>query len=307
MEAMPAATPPNPAPKRNDVAEAYRSIGVSPDLVSSQPMIRHELARIGRAIRRASNVPASPYYYLSLSDAPDARAVLAAYYAVSPRQRKYLPIEAFCVKAGVTTTQCYDAVLVSMQRSNRLVSAAVASATHPQIVIDTIGIALDPHVAPETRLTAQQLLHRAVGFTPLPRHAQTIVNVSAIAESQSAAAQLSSGGAPPPERTIRRLSERLNALRPGVPAALPAAEIPESATPLVEVEDARSIARRSQVSPILSIDAPFAPRYETLRRARVRDGQIVMEEERVYLDGTIADGSVTESAALDEDPDDDEA
>lgn len=198
------------------IREAYEAAGIDHSLVWNSPQIQHEIGRILSAAARATKhepnmAPDDPYYYLAASDDPDARKILSAYYSIHKPHRRFLPIEAICVKAGVSTTRALEIIQLQIIRFSRIASSAILAATHPAVVEKTIDLAL--HAEDERiQLNAQSLLHKAAGLTPQPKGAQTIVNVQANAQA-SAEAQAANAFLPSPEQTIRRLSERLTSMR----------------------------------------------------------------------------------------------
>src|SRR5208282_841967 len=102
---------------------AYAALGVTREDVGRQPVITPQLrklasalAEMGQTMPQTSASPeqamlaGSPVYYLQASDSPEARQVLDAYYSVCRAHRKALPLEAFCLAAGVPTTRIFEII-----------------------------------------------------------------------------------------------------------------------------------------------------------------------------------------------------
>ena len=61
----------------------YDKLGITHDEVLRQRSIRHELRRMMAATADMINAPTDPYYYLSISDDPDARRILDVYSSLT--------------------------------------------------------------------------------------------------------------------------------------------------------------------------------------------------------------------------------
>jgi len=238
--------------KPNDAALA--ALGVTREAIARQPVITPQLTKLAKELREmAQTVPStdarpesamlvgSPIYYLQAADDtlfPDARRILDAYYSVSRGHRKLLPIEAFCVAAGVPTLRALEIIVATAVRLGAQASTMLVAVTQPAVVRKTVEMALT-----DDGVADRAMLHRATGLTPLPKGSQTTVNVSAQAGAVAAPTVAAIAAAPPPERTIQRLVDRFNVAR-GLPAggttptaapALPAA--PERLPDYVELTD----------------------------------------------------------------------
>lgn len=209
---------------------ALRQLGVSYDDVAALPQITPQLRAISRTIRRAGQprrkrgepnenpVPYGPGadlttawpLYLAASDDPDIVKLLAARRSVPPSTARLLPIEAFCAASGVSPLRVIEVLVAAVVRQGAQASTIIAAVSHPRVVQKTVEMALTDD-GTEDRAT----LHKAVNFLPTPKGNTTIINntpmanASARAESHAQAAAV----APPPEQTIRRLSDRFNEAR----------------------------------------------------------------------------------------------
>lgn len=203
------------------VNEAYSRLGIDRALVETCPRVTPQINKIGRMVESFGlNLPRDPYYYLQASDSPDARAILAARSSIPKTFAKLLPIEAFCIAASVPTTRVPELIVVAAMRMGVQASSMIAAMAHPAVVKKTVEVALT-----DGGVEDRQVLHKATGFLPAPRGAQTQINISSNAQAHAAAAssaQSLSVEAPPVESAIKRLSERLNLRRAQSQPALPA-------------------------------------------------------------------------------------
>ena len=249
--------------------EGYKRLGVSESDTLAQPQITPQLRMIAKTIRRAGqprvekrtrkvntgvdstdqiesrvtvdDVHAAPYgpgadllhswpQYLHASDSPDARKILLAYYSIGATWRRHLPIEAFCLAAGVPPIRALSLITASVVQMGANASTVILAISHPAVVQKTVEMALT-----DEGIEDRNTLHKASGFLPSPKGSQTTINVAnnANASSSAAAAALP---APAPEDTIRRLVDQFNA-RTG--RELPAAPAPVHDTLGIPHADAR--------------------------------------------------------------------
>jgi len=134
-----------------------------------------------------------------------------------------IPIEAFCVAAGVSPLSILGVIVGEIVRLGAQANAIIAAVNQPRVVQKLVDRALDDEE--DTRMEAATLLARATGFLPSPKGTVISVaaNANANAVAQAAAAPVL---APPPEATIRRAVDRFNdqrAITQGAPSqsALP--------------------------------------------------------------------------------------
>lgn len=177
---------------------ALSQLKIRADQVAWVPEITSELRLVFRTISRInSNLPADPYYYLKTCDHPDAILLLTKYYSLPPYLRRLVPIEGYCLAAGVPSSRVLELIAGACVRIARNASTIIASVTHPDVVKKTIEMALTDE-GYEDRNT----LHKAVGFLPTPKGSQ--INIQN--NNNATAAPI----LPPPslESTVRRLSDR---------------------------------------------------------------------------------------------------
>jgi hypothetical protein len=187
---------------------SYAIIGVAKYDVDRQPQITPHLRQIMATIKRMTGgkTTQSPWYFLKCSDAPEAQKVLEEYYSekLSKNQRSTLPIEAFCLAAKVSPLRILEIIGGTAVRLSAQESMMISALNHPRVVEKTVEMALTDEGTYD-----RNVLHRATGFLPIPRTAQTTINVAQ--NATVTAAHVSA--APPPERTIRTLSNRFNEAR----------------------------------------------------------------------------------------------
>lgn len=243
---------PDSLTERVDVPIAYRRLGVDRAAVALAPQITPQLRMIQKTIRRAgqprvtrqqtiahpdnsterkavsttvTEAEAAPYgpggdiltawpLYLSGIDDDEIRALLAKRRSLPHVYARLLPIEAFCLAAGVSPLRVLELLVATIVRQGAQSATIIAAVSHPRVVQKTVEMALT-----DDGIEDRTTLHKATGFLPTPKGAQTTVNVSANARANSTAQ--AAAVAPPPEQTIRRLSDRFNEARlaPAQPVA----------------------------------------------------------------------------------------
>lgn len=201
--------------KHWSVEEAYTRLGVTPEQVRELPTITHHLRRLAKLIKvQDVSVPRDPLYYLRASDDPLVRRVLVARDSLPFGLSRLLPWEAFCVKAEVPPYRLVEAMTDVCKIMSKQFSTVLAAVSHPKVTEKTIEVALTDEGQKD-----REVLHRHAGFIePMQVGRPVSVNVHNTATASAQSAVL----APPPESTVRRLADRLNAAR-GLP---PVREIP---------------------------------------------------------------------------------
>lgn len=279
------------------VSLAYQHLGVTREDVALAPQITPQLRSIVKTIRRAGqqrrtrrlvstsaagavstspavsvvedtehtgpNAPGAdlltswPYYLAAIDDASIRKLCQLRRSTPHPLAR-LVPIEAFCVAVGVSPLRVIELLVAAVVRQGAQASSIIAAVSHPRVVQKTVEMALT-----DDGIDDRDTLHRAVSFLPTPKGNTTIINNTPIAHASSSAQ--AAAVAPPPEQTIRRLSDRFNEARlaatPHI-AALPAAPA-DAATDPVPAVPAVPVSRFGDPVPRFAVpsrtDRPTAP------------------------------------------------
>jgi hypothetical protein len=190
-------------------ALAYKRIGIDKEKLATIPNISLVLAKVLAGLEE-KGLSTDPYFYLDLSGNSDALRVMHAYKSVPGYVRKLLSLEAFCLAAQADPNVIVDSIMASISRVSALTAGVKLSTAQPEIVDTTIEAAKNIDNGHKDR----RLFMQVSGLMPMSRGAQTIVNVKNTASASSAPVQQAIVvPAPPPEQTVRRLSERLQAVR----------------------------------------------------------------------------------------------
>lgn len=239
--------------------EAYRTLGVTRDAVAAQPQITPQLLAITLTIKRHGQLQTIrqrtivhpddsterkatsehvvdsyplPYgpgsdlitawpTYLSSSEDPDMLKLLALRREYPHAIARLLPIEAFCLAAGVSPLRVLEVLVGVIVRQGAQASTIIAAINHPRVVQKTVDMALT-----DEGIEDRNTLHKAVNFLPTPKGNTTIINNTPMANASASATAQAAAVAPPPEQTIRRLSDRFNEAR--LIASVPVAALPKA-------------------------------------------------------------------------------
>jgi hypothetical protein len=196
-------------------ALGYQHLGVQAQDVEPFPFFRANLRRIGRQLNqgRAKDVPlVHPFDVLECSEDDESRRLWTAYKSVPATFRKLLRPEAFCQAARVNPSQALGLIVHAAVRQGTQASALLAAVWHPRVVEKTIQMALT-----DEGIADRNALHRATGFTPLPKGSTTIVNVQQNAQVPVKVP------VPRIEDAIRRAHELFNAR--GITSARPVTDV----------------------------------------------------------------------------------
>lgn len=234
-------------------ARAYELLGVRAEDVAALPQVTPQLRMIvkttlgsGVPVKRlieedlqsgtrisTKESPRAPYgpggdllsswaYYLEASPDEDARRILRCYNDLPRYYARTLPIEAFCLAAGVPPVRALSLLTEVVVRFGVQASAIIAAVNQPRVVQKTVEMAMT-----DDGFADRALFHKATGFTPTPKGAQINIHASANAAAGSTA-QAATVPAPQPEGTIRRLIDRFNDAR-GLPPADTARDVDPAA------------------------------------------------------------------------------
>lgn len=204
---------------------AYDDLGITREHVTLAPQITPQIRAISKMLKRAephgpgTDLTTSWPLYLASSEDEDIRNVLAKHRMLSKAKSRVVPIEAFCVAAGVSPLRVLELLVAAIVRQGAQASTIIAAALHPRVVQKTVEMALT-----DDGIEDRNTLHKAVNFTPTPKGNTTIFHNNPTANASAHSVAQAAGVAPPPEQTIRRLSDRFNEARllpAQTPAALP--------------------------------------------------------------------------------------
>lgn len=235
-------------------AQVYSRLAITPEMVAAVPRITPQLQMIERTMKGAGQIDAGkkgirclPYgpgsdiftswsFYIELLEDPDAVAVMRIYRSLSISERRALSLEAFCVAANVPSLKVLRLIRDSCIAMSREAASIVASLNHPRVVEKTVEVALTSE-----GIADRNTLHKATGFLPTPKSAQTIVSVNTSATAQAATApQIAS--APSTDQVVRRLADLLHAaIAPAVPLALAPAPAVDSLPARMPYQEAMTI------------------------------------------------------------------
>jgi hypothetical protein len=206
--------PPTPASMARR-RRAYELLGVAPNAVADAPRIAHLIAKLRDGKSTALEA-------LRASDLPEARKFISKYdnTLLPAFVRRTLPIEAFCVAAGISPTRLFGVIAEVIRLQKAQLGAIRAAERHEAIVAASSDFAMAPEGVDD------RMAHlKHMGFTPSPKGSTINIGVTANATAQSASVMQATLAAP--EDTIRRMVEARQraAALPAAPAtqALPAA------------------------------------------------------------------------------------
>lgn len=191
-----------------------KKLSVTPDQILALPQVTPYITRSLKLQRQRV------LELLRMSAEPEVTRFLEAYdsHLIPDEVRHQFNYEFYCAVSGIGPLRLLELLAAQIVRSGAQHSAITAALRHPEVVEATITSALIP--GPDGR-GDRDTLHKAVGFLPQPKGAVTNINLQANAQAGSAAVAVT---APPPELTIRSLTDRFNdarGLTKGAQAQLP--------------------------------------------------------------------------------------
>jgi hypothetical protein len=201
-----------------DRSIAYRSLGITPNDVLLAPKITPLLARI------CGGDPSLAITYIRASSELPCRKFILIYDDPRlPRAcRRSLPLEAFCVAAGLDPTELLDPIARAIHRHGAMEGAVLAATRHPAVVSASLDVAVTPDGVADRMANL-----RHMGYLPSPKGSSVNVNVNANATA-AAASKVDAAALAAPEDTIRRMVEARQ--RAALGAAAPKELPPPAAT-----------------------------------------------------------------------------
>ena len=147
--------------------EAYERLGVTPDQVGA-------VRPLSLLVRKLEGKRAEAIGLLRSSEDPAARAFLQVYDDAPTASRNQLPLEAFCIAAGIPNRRLWEVIAGEKFERDAMVCAAIVGTNLPEIMQKTVEFAKEP-----TRWRDRMALLSATGFLPTPsRGSQTMVTAA---------------------------------------------------------------------------------------------------------------------------------
>lgn len=162
--------------------EARKRAGWTDDLDQTpRPSISHILKGIGvDACIEA----------LLCDDSPEALAFNAKYSSISRSDREYLAIDEIALLAGLSSRVLIQTITGALFQQTAETSKAIALSAQPDIVKKTVEMAKTDRGEKD-----REMYHRAMGFLPTPKGAQTTINLQQLNQGgESAQRALGAGG-----------------------------------------------------------------------------------------------------------------
>jgi hypothetical protein len=217
----------------NQLTIGMKRLSVTSAALEQAPKITPQLTEIMKSFASLScrgnlnlpSLPTDPMAFLHASDTEDARKIVEKYYSVPRTYRNSLPIEAFCLAAGVSPLRVLELIVSSAMRMGVMAENMVVAMQRAKVVDKNIEMALT-----DGGFADRELFLKATGFIPTAKAPSTTINVN---QQANATAPVAIVAPPSPEQTIRRFVDRFNDR--ALPAAPPPAELP---APPPEAEDA---------------------------------------------------------------------
>ena len=187
--------------------KACKRLGIQPEQLLSMPQITPMLEGLSKNLK-SRGLPEDPFFYLNTSSDPDALKLMVIYRSAIPSMKAVVPLEAFCLAAAVDPNSILDSIVSAISRANTINSTVRISASQPKVVDAMVDSAMEPGIE---GYKDRELHMKVSGLYPMPKGNRTTVNVNNTANASAAPVQ--NFIAPAPEQTVRRLSERLHALK----------------------------------------------------------------------------------------------
>lgn len=196
-----ASSPPVPPERLKDYNRLLKKLKITHDAIISLPRITDYVTKKLKLSRE------DVITYLEMSSESEVRSFLLAYNLeiIPDDLRERFPYELYCAVAKLSPLRLLELLAAVIVRAGAQHSAITAALRHPEVVDATVAAALLPDGVSD-RIT----LHKATGFLPQPKGAQTTISIQAAANASAQSAAAAHVLAPPPELTIRTLVDRFN-------------------------------------------------------------------------------------------------
>jgi hypothetical protein len=205
-------------------AAQSKGLAVVPGSGNGKPTARDVQPAFDTTIASASDLGIGPEDFIKMTrfaKASDPRVTrfLDAWDALdASEQQARGAADAVCERVGLASLDLLKVVADGTCRFATTAAQIMVGLSYPDVVTKTIELALNAEDDSD-QLAAQTILHKAMGFLPMPKGSQTII--TAVMQNAQATAAAQPVAVPRLEETIRLLSGRFNAMRglPRPPAA----------------------------------------------------------------------------------------
>ena len=194
----------------------FERLGITPQQQASLPQITPDL-RILMEEKKEKGLPHDPWYYLQACPDGGVRKMLA----LREQNHPAVPLEAYCAALELDPIHILNCIISTADRLENYVAGGRMSNAKRDVAKALIDGALLPG---DLGTADRRLFMQATGMLPQPKGAQTLIQVTQNATTNAPTAVVM---APPPEKTIRTLSDRLNKLMLPPPAEPEDAEYEE--------------------------------------------------------------------------------
>src|SRR5882724_12566199 len=185
-------------------------LNITAEQVSLLPQVTPYLSHIMSGLKSRGLVD-DPWYYLEACGDPDSARIRAIRSTLSKAARRWIPLEAYCAAAKdekgrmVDPNSVLGSIVAAVDRLHRYSATVKVSTAQSDVTDKMIELAKT-----DDGFQDRQMFMKISGLMHAPKGAQTNIQVVQNATATSTPVTVI---APPPESTIRRLSERLNAAR----------------------------------------------------------------------------------------------
>jgi len=219
-------------------AEALRRAGITEEDMEGVPSVTSRIRKAVGSIDLAIEA-------LSGDDSPRAIAFMEKYNSLSKTDKIVLSIEDIFTAAGLSARDFIEVLTGALMQQSADVTKMLVSAAQPKVVDATIQAAITRQpiinkkgeIVGETMgdIKAQEIFHRATGFLPTPKSAQTTINLQQL--NQTANNSRNEGPCDPPESMDDFLLDMQDVVKGRIlPAPAPDSSSPKNA-PEIEYLD----------------------------------------------------------------------
>lgn len=191
--------------KEEEISEALSELELTLEEIESVPRISHVLAKCGGKHRWRE--------LLEGSAEPEARELLRTIRQFSKLAWRVLPLEAFCIKAGISTKRAFGLIASEVVEQSRQEGLLVAASKHSDVVEATVASALRPDGESDRKLLLQH-----AEFLPMPKN--NVIFAKGNVQLGNNTTTNMVGILPSAESRIKSLHDRFGSEIHGLPPAL---------------------------------------------------------------------------------------